>query len=254
MAIPDDLLTFEISFLPLPICASTAHPVLHQSSAQHGIATRPTSAATTNALKPVRPRRPTLPPDSVAEPTTTSTMFTVGRKCEGLCGPHNRPHSSVSLLFHSLPFIVTFTVVALLVLHRLFPVLCTQRNRHPYPYNSSESRHRKRIAALAFSTTLGATGVLAELILCEVSDWVDAEARRVAFRVTVSVLLLCLIVVIPANQIVTVVEATKVGTWRWRNQMLVIGGVFAAWLWVFWNVGDVLPMRRQEFSLWQSCE
>ncbi|TGZ85453.1 hypothetical protein EX30DRAFT_326546 [Ascodesmis nigricans] len=179
-------------------------------------------------------------------------MFTVGRKCEGLCGPHNRPHSSVSLLFHSLPFIVTFTVVALLVLHRLFPVLCTQRNRHPYPYNSSESRHRKRIAALAFSTTLGATGVLAELILCEVSDWVDAEARRVAFRVTVSVLLLCLIVVIPANQIVTVVEATKVGTWRWRNQMLVIGGVFAAWLWVFWNVGDVLPMRRQEFSLWQS--
>lgn len=181
-------------------------------------------------------------------------MFSLGRKCEGLCGPHNRPHSSVSLLFHSLPFILTFSAVSLLVLHRLFPILCGTASRHSYN-GHADSRMRKRIAALAFSTTLGATGVLAELILCEVSDWLNAEARRMAFRVTISVLLMCLIVVVPAIEIMGVVESSPVlARWRRRNQLMVGAVAFCAWLWVFWNVGDVLPIRRQEFRLWQSCE
>jgi len=81
--------------------------------------------------------------------------------------------STVQLLFAALPFVVTFSVISIIVLYRLFPALCSAGARHN---TNPESRLRKRISAIAFSTTLGATGVLAELVLCEVSGWVSGVA------------------------------------------------------------------------------
>lgn len=95
---------------------------------------------------------------------------------------------------------------------------------------------------------------MAELILCEVSDWVDVEARRFAFRVTVETLLVCLIVVIPGIQIVSAVEGSRMGRWSSGKKWSVVVGAFVGWVWVFWNIGDVLPIRRKEGSLWTSCE
>jgi hypothetical protein len=85
-------------------------------------------------------------------------------RCDDDCVAHPRhPSSFPQLLFSSLPFVITFSVISIVVLHRLFPALCGAGARR-----DPESRLRKRISAIAFSTTLGATGVLAELVLCEV--------------------------------------------------------------------------------------
>lgn len=166
--------------------------------------------------------------------------FGAPEKCDDECIPHRAP-STPHLLFASLPFVLTFSVICIVVLHRLFPALCGAGSRRDL-----ESRLRKRISAIAFSTTLGATGVLAELVLCEVSDWVDSDARQLAFRTVVSVLLVCLIAVIPLLELYSLVE----GRWnRTRRTAVVIGG-FTAWLWIFWTLGDKLPIRSEKMGLW----
>jgi hypothetical protein len=154
------------------------------------------------------------------------------------------------LLFSALPFVVTFSVISIVVLHRLFPTLCGADTRH----NSLEGRLRKRIAAIAFSTTMGATGVLAELVLCEVSDWGNGDARRLAFRVVVAMLLLCLVVVIPLLELHQLVESSRAAMWEKKLQALVITTGFSAWLWVFWSIGDILPIRSSDTRLWTNCE
>src|SRR5690554_5119526 len=99
--------------------------------------------------------------------------------------------ATIRLIFEASPFIITFSAVFIIVLYRLFPLLCGAGSRQ----HTSEGRFRRRLSALAFSTALSATGVLAQLILCEVSDWLHGDARQLAFRVAVAVLLACLIVV-----------------------------------------------------------
>jgi len=147
--------------------------------------------------------------------------------CNDDCVPHygHSTSSTLPLLFASLPFILTFSFVSIIVLHRLFPVLCGTRH-------NLEGRNRKRLSAVAFSTTLGATAVLAELVLCEVSDWVDSNARKLAFRTVVNVLMFCLIVAIPLLEIYSLVEAR----WDKRRRVAVVMGGFGVWLWVFWKL------------------
>lgn len=103
-------------------------------------------------------------------------MMVPADRCDDDCVAH-RPgqqyaSSTVQLLFASIPFVVTFSVISIIVLHRLFPALCGAGARHN---TNPESRLRKRISAIAFSTTLGATGVLAELVLCEVSGMKESQ-------------------------------------------------------------------------------
>lgn len=96
--------------------------------------------------------------------------------------------------------------------------------------------------------------MLAELILCEVGDWVDLEARRFAFRVTVDLLVVCLVVVIPGIQIVGAVEKSRVGRWKRGKKWAVVGSVAGAWGWVFWNIGDVAPrIGGGERTLREEC-
>jgi hypothetical protein len=62
----------------------------------------------------------------------------------------------------------------------------------------------------------------------------------------VSILLICLIAVIPLLELYSLVE----GRWdRMRRTAVVIGG-FGTWLWVFWTLGDKLPIRSGEMGLW----
>jgi hypothetical protein len=173
-------------------------------------------------------------------------------KCDDECVPPHlrRLRSTPTFLFSSLPFIITFSVIFIVVLHRLFPALCGAGTRH----HSPEGRVRKRIAAIAFSTTLGATGVLAELILCEVSDWGNSDVRRLAFRVVVSMLLICLILVIPLLELHSLVEATRVSRWKAKSQVAFVTVGFGTWLWVFWTLGDRLPIRGAEMKMWLNCK
>jgi hypothetical protein len=159
-----------------------------------------------------------------------------------------RPLTKITLLFSALPFIVTFSAVFIGVLHRLFPLLCGPGTRH----QASDGRLRRRISALAFSTTLGATGVLAELILCEVGGWLRGDARQLAFRIAVGLLLACLIVVVPFLQIYSLIASAS---WDRRSHLVstVIG--FSTWLWVFWICGDWIPIAALNINSdpWVAC-
>ena len=185
-------------------------------------------------------------------------------KCDDDCVPH--PHagpgtadSASSLVLASLPFILTFAFVSIVVLHRLFPALCGGRpssstgpgssyshshghghnhnhnHSHSHGVSPERSRVRRRLSAIAFSTTLGATAVLAELVLCEVGGWANGAACRAAFRVVVGVLLLCLLVVTPLLEIHSFVEARGWGSTSWRRRTALVAGGFVLWLWLFWS-------------------
>lgn len=61
-----------------------------------------------------------------------------------------------------------------------------------------------------------------------------------------NVLLLCLVAVIPLLELYSLVE----GRWDRKRRTAVVVGGFTAWLWVFWELGDKLPIRSGEMGLW----
>jgi len=171
--------------------------------------------------------------------------------CDDDCVPHYAKHHSTShLALSSFLFIATFCIIFLGVLQRLFPVLCGAGRRHTH----HENRGQRRIAAVTFSTIFGATGVLAELILCEVSEWGEASARKAGFQSCVWVLMICLVAVAPSLELHSLVEGTRISTWRRRYVTLFEVAIFGAWLWVFWSLGDRLPIRKADQSLWRNCK
>ncbi|KAL8809049.1 MAG: hypothetical protein Q9200_003763, partial [Gallowayella weberi] len=111
----------------------------------------------------------------------------------------------------------------------------------------------ERVNAIAFSTTLALATVLAELILCEISNTIDPLARRVAFHFTISLLLLILVLVIPSLQIQSVISAAgwefagkSKGKLRlaWILQLIIT----AIWLVVFWWTGNQLLVKTSAAS------
>ncbi|KAL8680687.1 MAG: hypothetical protein Q9186_003127 [Xanthomendoza sp. 1 TL-2023] len=108
-----------------------------------------------------------------------------------------------------------------------------------------EAVERLRINALTFSTTLALAAVLAELILCEISNTIDPLARRLAFHLTISLLLIILVLVIPSLQIQSVISAAgwefagkSKGKLRlaWILQLIIT----SVWLVGFWWTGNQL--------------
>lgn len=162
-----------------------------------------------------------------------------------------KQNSGVHQLLSSSLFFATFCIIFFTVLQRLFPVLCGTGARH---LSHLENRGRKRIAALTFSTTLGATGVLAELILCEVSEWGDATSRRLGFPIVVGVLLVCLVVITPLLELHSLVEGSGIGNWRRQYVMIAEMAAFAGWIWIFWSLGDRLPIRKADQHGWGTCK
>lgn len=165
--------------------------------------------------------------------------------CTDDCVPpwakEEKENSAVHQLLSSSLFFVTFCIIFFTVLQRLFPVLCGAGARH---LSHLENRGRKRVAALTFSTTLGATGVLAELILCEVSEWGNATSRRLGFPIVVGVLLVCLVVITPLLELHSLIEGSGITNWRRQYVIMVEMAAFAGWLWIFWYLGDQLPIRK----------
>ncbi|RPA71441.1 hypothetical protein BJ508DRAFT_336032 [Ascobolus immersus RN42] len=161
--------------------------------------------------------------------------------CEDDCLPpwmrHTNEPTTTSLLLSSSPFILSFIIISLVVSRRVFPVLCAGSTRQ----KPAESYARKA-ATVAFGVTLGATGVLAELILCEVSGWADESTRRTGFRVVTDILLLMLTIVLPIMQTQSVMAETRLGRLSVKWQVGVVFAVMTAWLWAFWVVvGKALP-------------
>ncbi|MCJ1449891.1 hypothetical protein MMC28_000219 [Mycoblastus sanguinarius] len=161
-----------------------------------------------------------------------------------------------AIVFSSLPFIVTFLFVSTLVLQKLFPFLSgeaqtlkTSSYTRPFSSSSGASLQTrptvKRLSAFTFSSTIALAAVLAELILCEISNTINSVARALALRVTISLLLFFLIIVIPFLEIHSIISAagwefTGSGKGRLRLAWVVQVAAFTTWLLGFWWSGDWL--------------
>jgi hypothetical protein len=192
-------------------------------------------------------------------------------KCEDdACSmPGTRPLASdssisyTSLAFSFLPFIVTFAAVGIIVLHKVFPLVSgSQRpedgEEHYLPSDAppglraKQTEHnkktaRRKVVALTFASTIALAAVLAELILCEISNMLDAAARTQALKVVVPTLLLFLVVLIPFLELQSIVSGSGWSFKRSENgniaktAWLLQAAGFTGWIAGFWYVGKGLP-------------
>ncbi|KAK8035165.1 hypothetical protein PG993_010160 [Apiospora rasikravindrae] len=173
---------------------------------------------------------------------------------DDLCSaPGSAALSTASTLLALAPFILTFGVVSLVVLRKIFPQLSRVQNSRdgedhflpsdaPLSLQQAHAEHgskslRRRVAAAAFSTTVGLAAVLAELILCEISELVSPYARATALKITVPTLLFFLIVVIPFLELQSLVASSA-----WILQF----AVFGLWLFTFWSLGHLVPIDGKD--------
>ncbi|KAI0802637.1 Abscisic acid G-protein coupled receptor-domain-containing protein [Xylaria sp. FL0064] len=186
----------------------------------------------------------------------------------GLCtAPGLAAHSVLSTTISLIPFILTFVLVSVVVLRNIFPQLARIHNSrdgadHFLPSNAplalqqAHAEHgakslRRRIAAAAFATTIGLAAVLAELILCEISELVNPHARATALRITVPTLLFLLIVLIPFLELQSLIAGSGWSFQRtargrlprlpWILQFSLFGG----WLFLFWSLGNLVPVKDE---------
>ncbi|KAJ6262525.1 hypothetical protein Dda_3336 [Drechslerella dactyloides] len=184
--------------------------------------------------------------------------------------------SLIVVALSSVPFLATFAFVALGAFFRLFPYL-TGDPQHQLPHaptlilqpgGSRTPDHGngtvyRRFAAGVFAITLAVTGVLAELILCEIMEWGDTTARWFWFRCTINVLLLLVVVVVPLLEIHSLLarrgEADATATvstagagqkaWKRRTRAVAVAAVFGCWIWAFYKLGDYLPLPPIDLTL-----
>ena len=160
-----------------------------------------------------------------------------------------------AVIFSSLPFVVTFLVVSSLVLQKLFPFLSGDVQRlktssygRPFSTSGAAFQNRplvQRLSALTFSSTVALATVLAELILCEISNTINPAARGIAFRVTILLLLFLLIIAIPFLEIHSILlaagwEFTGTGKSKLRLAWVLQLVVFTTWLLGYWWSGEWL--------------
>lgn len=178
---------------------------------------------------------------------------------------HGSVQAPTAIIFSSLPFLLTFLFVATVVFQKLYPMVSgnilfkdassdSKVLQGPFsPRLSSSSKSPpvssisplQRISAFAFSTTIALAAVLAELVLCEISDTINPVARSIALRITISVLLILLIVIIPSLEIHSVILAAG---WRYTGNesgrlklaWILQAGAFTAWILGFWWSGQLL--------------
>ena len=192
----------------------------------------------------------------------------VAECADGLCtAPGPAAHSVLSTTISLTPFVLTFVLVAAVVLRNIFPQLARIHNSRdgadhflpsdaPLALQQAHAEHgakslRRRVAAGAFATTIGLAAVLAELILCEISELVSPHARAIALRITVPTLLFLLIVLIPFLELQSLIAGSG-----WSFQRTARGrlpripwalqfGLFTAWLFVFWSLGNLVPVKDE---------
>ncbi|KAI0013984.1 Abscisic acid G-protein coupled receptor-domain-containing protein [Xylariaceae sp. FL0662B] len=187
---------------------------------------------------------------------------------DDLCmAPGFAASSMASMILSLSPFILTFFVVSILVLRRIFPQLSrVQSSRDgedhflpsdaPLSLQQVHADHgakslRRQVAAGAFSTTVGLAAVLAELILCEISELVDPHARAMALRITVPTLLFLLIVLIPFLELQSLITGSG---WTFqrtskgripRTAWILQFAMFGVWLFAFWSLGNLVPVGSE---------
>ena len=173
-----------------------------------------------------------------------------------------------TILLSSLPFLLTWILTVFFAQQRLFPVLSSdaqqkeslpQFNKSPFrPATNTSSSWRdvkkisaQRVASIVFSTSIGLSAVLVELLLCEISNTLNPAARGLALRLTLSSLLILSVLVTPALEIHGIVK-TMIGVPAESTSTRKTGSkirsgleiaLFAAWLVVFWYIPQASILR-----------
>lgn len=157
----------------------------------------------------------------------------------------------------ALPFLLTFLIVAFVVSQRLFPVLSGHADRKGQHDGARLSGIATRgrasilrylrpngrsLASIIFSTNIGLSAVLAELIFCEISNTANRATRTLALKITLPLLLFLLIVATPAFEIHSIVSGTGLNAGdaqqgRRRAAWLLELSGLAFWLAAFWYLG-----------------
>lgn len=170
-----------------------------------------------------------------------------------------------TIVFSSIPFLLTWIATVLIAHKKLFPILSGAPEKQDdlpifnrTPSTPATSRWRdwqrptaQRLASVVFSTTVGLSTVLVELLLCEISSTLNPAARALALAVTLSLLLVSSVLIIPALQIHGIVkgllgdsvEATSARRTKPRIRIVFEGLIFAAWLVVFWYIPQASILR-----------
>lgn len=177
------------------------------------------------------------------------------------CVPEYLKSSPFRAVFSTLPFALTFLLVAVIVQQKIHPLLSSSTNdkltRSLYSPTSpcgdvatrsiaGEKRISRQVSSLAFSSTIALSAVLTELLLCEISNSFNPAARKIAIRATVASLLCLLVVVIPLLEIYSVISGAG---WKFRGgtkaNARAAWGLeacgFAIFLAGFWFIGLLLP-------------
>lgn len=154
----------------------------------------------------------------------------------------------------------------MLVAHRkIFPILSGEEQRKetlpifnksssvPTPTSWREWRQysARSLAHIVFSTSIGLSSVLVELLLCEISGTLNPAARGLALQVTLNLLLISSILIIPALEIHGIVksivggsiEPTSTRRARPRIRLILEVSIFAAWLLVFWYLPEASILK-----------
>ncbi|EFQ94647.1 hypothetical protein PTT_07610 [Pyrenophora teres f. teres 0-1] len=174
------------------------------------------------------------------------------------CMPDYALHRSpMTVAISALPFILTFLVVAFVVSHKLFPILSGHAHRKAHhdgarlpglaPRERAPALKQLRpnariIANIIFATNFALSAVLAELILCEISNTVNRATRTLALQITLPSLLFLLVVATPAVILHSVISGTGLditGEQKGRRRvawLLELCGL-AVWLAGFWYIG-----------------
>ena len=195
-------------------------------------------------------------------------MVLPSEDCDDCVPDYLKSHQEApfAVAFSSLSFFVTFLVVAAVVLQRLYPLLSGetavklgQNGAALFQPSSakgaaiprSSDNPIKRASAIAFAITIALAAVLAELVLCEISDTLDTTVRGVTLRITIFFLLLLLVGIIPSLEIHSIISAagwryTGSGGGRLRFAWILHGAFFGLWLFGFWASGHVILARHRE--------
>lgn len=175
--------------------------------------------------------------------------------------------STSTIALSSIPLLLTFVAVSTIAARKLYPALSGDRDsisegalpqhnkaafksrRHSFKELSKPSV--RGLARFVFAASIGLSSVLVELLLCEISNTLNAAARGLALRVTLGSLLILSILVTPALEIHSFSEAvlgspTDVTTTRrakTRLRVILEVVIFAAWLLVFWYIPQASILR-----------
>ncbi|KAK4547579.1 hypothetical protein LTR36_000536 [Oleoguttula mirabilis] len=173
-----------------------------------------------------------------------------------------------TIVWSSIPFILTWIATAVIAQQRLFPVLSSDAQPKsglpvfnkdtfkPSTYNLREKLVRRpsaqRLASVVFSTSIGLSAVLVELLLCEISNTLNPAARGLALRLTLCSLLVLSILVTPALEIhglakmILGAPADSTSTRRTKPRVRVVleTALFAAWLVAFWYLPQASILRN----------